>query len=246
MILVVPFIIITTLEKLPHFHQHAWLVALSRAVGPRLAAVGLVLAGQRHRSLSPPAEGSGAGSSRPAIVLFAYGRMLMREIGYVVRGFLTVRRDSLRVPLRGSLTVNADPDSGLFSGDLALHQSTINRALLGVSLFSATVQIEAESPVIGRVDPEGRMFAAVSVDAVIANVHAAGRALIRDDSCRTAMHAVVPLRSKPGFDLERGGRLVGRYHRPPFTGCGWLTPFVNLLVAGPGNAVVIDLIPDTL
>jgi hypothetical protein len=172
--------------------------------------------------------------------------MLMREIGYVVRGFLTVRRDSLRVPLSGSLTVNADPDSGLFSGDLALRQSTISRAVLGTSLFSATVQIEAESPVIGRVDPEGRMFAAVTVDAVLANVHAAGRAMISDGSCRTATHAVVPLRSKPGFNLERGGRLVGRYHRPPFTGCGWITPFVNLLVAGPGNAVVIDLIPRAL
>jgi hypothetical protein len=93
-------------------------------------------------------------------------RILMREIGYVVRGFLTVRRDSLRVPLSGSLMVSADPDSGLFSGDLALRQSTIRRAVLGASLFSATVQIEAESPVIGRVDPEGRMFAAVTVDAV--------------------------------------------------------------------------------
>jgi hypothetical protein len=56
----------------------------------------------------------------------------------------------------------------------------------------------------------------------------------------------VPLRSKPGFNLERGGRLVGRYHRPPFTGCGWITPIVNLLVAGPGNAVVIDLTPRAL
>jgi len=53
----------------------------------------------------------------------------------------------------------------------------------------------------------------------------------------------VPLRSRPGFDLERGGRLAGRYQRPPFTGCGWITPLVNLLVAGPGNAAVIDLIP---
>jgi hypothetical protein len=167
----------------------------------------------------------------------------MREIGYVVRGFLTVRRDSLRVPLNGSLTVKADPDSGLFSGDLALRPSAINRVLRGASLFSATVQIEAESPVIGRVDPEGRLFAAVTVDAVIADVRAAGRVLISDGSCRTATHAVVPLRSKPGFDLELGGRLVGRYHRPPFTGCGWVTPVVNLLVAGPGNAVVIDLIP---
>ena len=167
----------------------------------------------------------------------------MREIGYVVRGFLTVRRDSLRVPLSGSLTVTADPDSGLFSGDLALRPSSIRRAVLGASLISATVQIEAGSPVIGRVDPEGRMFAAVTVDAVIADVHAAGRALIRDGSCRTAAQAVVPLRSKPGFHLEHGGRLVGRYRRPPFTGCGWITPLVNLLVAGPGNAVVIDLIP---
>src|SRR5947207_15458632 len=73
-----------------------------------------------------------------AILLFAcasirpagspHRRVLMREIAYVVRGFLTVRRDSLRIPLSGSLTVRADPDSGLFSGDLTLHQSTINRA----------------------------------------------------------------------------------------------------------------------
>ena len=167
----------------------------------------------------------------------------MREIAYVVRGFLTVRRDSLRVSLSGSLTVRADPDSGLFSGDLTLHPATISQAVLGARLFSATVQIEAESPVIGRVDPEGRMFAAVTVDAVIATAHAAGRVLISDGSCRTATHAVVPLRSKPGFDLERGGRVVGRYHRPPFTGCGWITPLVNLLIAGSGNAVVIDLIP---
>jgi hypothetical protein len=169
--------------------------------------------------------------------------MRMREIGYVVRGFLTVRRDSLRVPLSGSLTVHADPDSGLFSGDLALRRSTVSRAVLGARLFSATVQIEAEGPVIGRIDAEGRMFATVTVDAVLADVRAARWALIRGGRCRTATQAVVPLRSKPGFSLEQGGRLAGRYHRPPFTGCGWITPYVNLLVAGPGNAAVIDLIP---
>jgi hypothetical protein len=170
----------------------------------------------------------------------------MCEIGYVVRGFLTVRRDSLRVPLSGSFVVDADPDSGLFSGELVLRPSAISRAVLGASLFSATVQIEAESPVIGRIDAEGRMFAAVTVDAVIADVHAAGWPLIRDGSCRTTTQAVVPLQSKPGFCLERGGRVVGRYQRPPFTGCGLITPVVNLLIAGPGNAVVIDLIPRAL
>ena len=167
----------------------------------------------------------------------------MREITYAVRGFLTVRQDSLRVPLSGSLAVRADPGSGLFTGDLVLHQATVSRTVLGASLFSAAVQIAPDSPVIGRVDDQGQLFATVTVDAVIAAAHAAGRTLISGGSCRTATHAVVPLHSKPGFDLEQGGRLAGQYHRPPFTGCGWITPFINLLVAGPGNAVVIDLIP---
>jgi hypothetical protein len=87
------------------------------------------------------------------------------------------------------------------------------------------------------------MSATVTVDAVITAVRAAGWTLINGGSCRTAAHAIVPLRSRPGFDLEQGGRLVGRYRRPPFTGCGWMAPLVNLLVVGPGNAVVIDLIP---
>jgi hypothetical protein len=69
--------------------------------------------------------------------------------------------------------------------------------------------------------------------------------VISGSSCRTSTHAVVPLRSKPGFSLEGGGRVVGVYHRPPFTGCGWITPLVNLLVAGPGNAVIMDLLPVT-
>jgi len=169
----------------------------------------------------------------------------MHEIAYAVRGFLTVRRNSLRVPLSGSLAVHADLESGLFTGDLDLRQSTISRTVLGASLFSTTVQIMAESPVIGRVDHESQMFATVTVDAIIAAVNAAGRTLLSSGSCRTATHAIVPLCSKPGFDLERGGRLVGRYYRPPFTGCGWITPLINLLAAGPGNAVVIDLLPRT-
>ncbi|MGE5286196.1 MAG: hypothetical protein ACM3ML_03130 [Micromonosporaceae bacterium] len=168
----------------------------------------------------------------------------MHEIAYTVRGFLIVRRNSLRVPLHGSLTLQVDRDSGLFGGDLALQPSTVSRTVLGASLFTSTVQITADSPVIGRVDREGQVFAAVTVDAVIA-AHAGGRTLISGDSCRTSTNAVIPLRSKPGFDLDRGGRLVGIYRRPPFTGCGWMTPLVNLLIAGPGNAVVTDLIPRT-
>ncbi len=173
------------------------------------------------------------------------GKLFMREIAYAVRGFLTVRRDSLRVPLNGSLTIREDPDSGLFTGDLVLRESAISRTILGASVLSATVQVTADSPVIGVIGGDGQMFATVTVNAVIDDVRTGGRTLMSGGSCRTSSHAVVPIRSRPGFELSEGGRLVGRYHRPPFTGCGRITPLVNLLVAGPGNAVVIDLIPVT-
>ena len=169
----------------------------------------------------------------------------MQEFGYTVRGFLTVRRDSVRIPLSGSLLVHADLSSGLFSGDLVLHESTIDRQVLGVSLFRGTVQIMAGTSVIGRVDQDGRLFAAATVEAIITSGHAAGRAWLGGGSCRTASQAIVPLRSRPGFSLERGGRVAGRYYRPPFTGCGWLTPLINLLATGSGNAAVLDLVPVT-
>jgi hypothetical protein len=169
----------------------------------------------------------------------------MQEIAYSVRGLLTVRGSSLRVALRGSLALRVDRDSGLFTGDLVLDESAVSRAVLGVSLLQASVKITPKSPVIGGFDHEGGILATVTVEAVITAARAAGRALLSGRSCRTATQAVVPLRSRPGFDLERGGRLAGRYHRPPFTGCGWITPVVNLMVAGPGNVVVIDLSPVT-
>jgi hypothetical protein len=169
----------------------------------------------------------------------------MQEIAYSVRGFLTVRGSSLRVALRGSLALRVDKDSGLFTGDLVLDESAVSRRVLGVSLLQANVQITPKSPVIGGFDHEGGILATVTVQAAITAARAAGRALLSGCSCRTATEAVVPLRSRPGFDLERGGRLAGRYHRPPFTGCGWITPVVNLVVAGPGNVVVIDLSPVT-
>jgi hypothetical protein len=169
----------------------------------------------------------------------------MDEIGYEVRGFLTIRKQALRAPLHGSLVLRVDRDSRSFSGDLELGESAVRRTVFGASLLRATVQITAESPVDGRIDREDQVSATVTVNAAIIALRVSGRNVVTGGCCRTATHAVVPLHSRPGFDLDRGGRLAGRYSRPPFTGCGRITPVINLLAAGPGNAVVIDLIPRT-
>lgn len=167
----------------------------------------------------------------------------MPEIACTVRGFLSVRRSSLRIPVRGSLAIHADPGSGVFTGELALGQTGLRRVVLGFRVLDVAVRITAESPVVGHVDPDGRLVAAVAVNAVLDTVHLCGRTVLSGGRCRTSTHAVVPLCSRPGFDLARGGRLTGHYQRPPFAGGGWITPLVNLLAAGPGNAIAIDLIP---
>jgi hypothetical protein len=166
-----------------------------------------------------------------------------QKIAYAAKGFITVRNSPLRVPLSGSLVVHADPDSGRFTGDLVLEPSAISWRVPRATLFTATVQITATSPAIGQIDHEGRLTALATVDAVIADVRAAGQTLVSDGSCRTATQALVPLRSAPGFSLERGGRLEGTYQRPPFIGCGAMTPLINLLISGSGNGIVIDLAP---
>jgi len=167
----------------------------------------------------------------------------MPELAFAVRGFLTVRRSPLRIPLRGWLALRTGPGPGAFAGVLTLGPSALSRTVLGARVLAATVQITADSPVVGHVDPDGRLIAAVAVNAVIGTLQVCGRTVLSGGGCRTAEHAIVPLCSRPGFDLTRGGRLTGRYHRPPFTGGGWITPVVNLVAAGPGNAVAIDLIP---
>jgi len=167
----------------------------------------------------------------------------MSEIAFAVRGFLTVRRSSLRIPLRGSLFIHTGLGSGVFTGDLTLAQTSLRRMVLGFRVLDVAVRITAESPVVGHLDEAGRLVAAVAVNAVLDRLRLCGRTVLSGGRCHTATHAVVPLGSRPDFDLAQGGRLTGSYHRPPFTGGSWVTPLVNLLAAGPGNAVVIDLIP---
>ena len=171
------------------------------------------------------------------------GGTLMDEIAYDVRGFITLRRDSERLPLGdrwrsgrigtrafspGISSSASPPSGGRCSGPGSSASPSRSWPLLPSSAGST-----------GKAGWSRRRWWTRSSP----DIRAAGRSLASGGSCRTATQAVVPLHSKPGFDLERGGRLAGRYYRPPFTGCGPVTPLVNLLAAGPGNAAVFDLVP---
>ena len=169
----------------------------------------------------------------------------MHEFGYTVQGFLTVRRDSVRIPLSGSLGIHTIRLRPVQRGSY-VRESIIERKVLDAE------PVPRHRPDHGRVPghrphrPRGQLFAVATVEAVITGGHAAGRTWLSNGSCRTASQAIVPLRSRPGFRAWSGAAAsASRCSRPPFTGCGWLAPIVNRSATGSGNAAVIDLVPVT-
>jgi hypothetical protein len=62
-------------------------------------------------------------------------------------------------------------------------------------------------------------------------------------NCHTSSPVVLPLHFQGPLDLAKGFAFSGTYDLPRLTGCGLLTPTLNLLMAGPNNPFNITLKP---
>ena len=59
-------------------------------------------------------------------------------------------------------------------------------------------------------------------------------------NCQTSP-ATIKLKSQKGFNVVNGGNLAGTYTIPDFSGCGVLTPVLNLTIPGSGNTIALKL-----
>jgi hypothetical protein len=59
-------------------------------------------------------------------------------------------------------------------------------------------------------------------------------------TCQSAP-ATIKLASLKGFSVVNGGNLAGTYTIPKFSGCGVLTPVLNLTIPGSGNTIALKL-----
>lgn len=64
-------------------------------------------------------------------------------------------------------------------------------------------------------------------------------------NCRTSSPVVLPLHNESPFplDVTKGLTFTGTYTIPNLTGCGLLTPTLNLLMAGPNNPFALNMKP---
>jgi len=145
---------------------------------------------------------------------------------------------------QGTFDGTIDIDTGALEGTLSLPPATSTIKVLGFSLATATFAIQPTGPVTGHVD-----LATMTV-----TVHSSFNFLITKaapsflpklnlvgNSCRGSKPVSVDLNGK--VNLAGPSTFTSTYTIPSFTGCGLLTPVLNLIIPGKGNTFSATFAP---
>jgi hypothetical protein len=144
----------------------------------------------------------------------------------------------------GTLTSTIDLTTDGVSSTMSLPPTTASFKEFGFIPVSATTEFVQDGPQTGTVNLSGGTITTTSQDTLkITNISVGGISIPLGNSCQTKTPASITLASQAGFSLTGGGELAGSYTIPKFAHCGLATPLINLIIAGPGNTLTIDLGP---
>lgn len=165
-------------------------------------------------------------------------------IDYTVHASTTLAKlhQTVTVP-PGTFTGKLDPATGRLRGTLMLPPASTTVALAGVGLVTATFSLVETRPVVGTVDLAAlTVTARSSFNVDIDSVDPLGLPVnLVGNSCTTSSPVTVTFAG--AFSLTGATSLSGDYTIPPLTGCGLLTPALNLLIPGPGNTFTAAFSP---
>ena len=168
-----------------------------------------------------------------------------------VGGTLGLKKLNQNIQLPASSTFNGEANitQGTISGHTAIPDFTTPVKLLGLVPTQVALSIKETSPTAGTLhfDPQanGIVDASVAADVRIRKLSLLGLSVPPGANCHTSSPVVLPLHgsaplTKLGID---GISFTGTYTLPRLTGCGLLTPTLNLLMAGPNNPFSLALKP---
>ncbi|MGH2981998.1 MAG: hypothetical protein ACRDKV_08155 [Solirubrobacterales bacterium] len=123
--------------------------------------------------------------------------------------------------------------------------TTVN--LLGLLPNHISLSITEAAPTTGtvRANPDGTTTTKVTVssDIRIKSLRAGVLPVPVGRNCHTSSPVVLNLEDTGPIDLLNGFAFDGTYTIPKLTGCGLVTPTLNLLMAGPNNPYSLTLKP---
>jgi hypothetical protein len=141
----------------------------------------------------------------------------------------------------GTLTSKVNLSNGKLTASLALPAATVSFKELGLIPVTATTEFVQDGPTTGQLNiSTGAVSTTSKIILKLTSMNIAGLPVPVPSTCQSAP-ATVQLASQKGFTVVNGGNLAGTYTIPDFSGCGVLTPVLNLTIPGSGNTIALKL-----
>jgi hypothetical protein len=141
----------------------------------------------------------------------------------------------------GSLTASDDLTTGAVSSSLSLPPITVSMTELGFIPVTATATMAQDGPATGGFNlSTNSISATASVIFKISKITVGGINVPVGSDCASSPFSV-SLTSGADFTINGGGPLAGSFTLPDMHHCGALTPFLNLVIPGPGNTFNLTL-----
>ncbi len=141
----------------------------------------------------------------------------------------------------GTLTSTVNLSNGKLTASLALPPATVSFKELGLVPVTATTEFVQDGPTTGQLNVStGAVSTTSKIILKLTSMTVAGLPVPVPSSCQSAP-ATIKLASLKGFSVVNGGNLAGTYTIPKFSGCGVLTPVLNLTIPGSGNTIALKL-----
>ncbi|MBD2899675.1 hypothetical protein amrb99_86610 [Actinomadura sp. RB99] len=159
---------------------------------------------------------------------------------FTLSGSSTIKGLNGKVALNGAVNATVD-GGGKVSADLTLNPTTGTFSLFGFIPATADIAFAPQGKTTGTLS--GTTLSTDTKTVVkIPSIKVFGMDLGVGSTCQTSAPADIPLKST-NFSVAGGGTLTGTYTLPGLTGCGFLTPLVSALAAGPGNTIDLKAAP---
>jgi hypothetical protein len=167
-----------------------------------------------------------------------------------VGGNLGVKKLNQNIPLPAGSTFNgsANLTQGTITGDTTIPNFTTTVKVLGIPTRIG-LSIKETAPVSGTLtfnsDGTVTLDAPAASDIRIRTLSLGLLTIPAGFNCHTSSPVVLPLHATAPLAtaLSSGLTFSGTYDLPKLTGCGLLTPTLNLLMAGPNNPFNVTFRP---
>lgn len=141
----------------------------------------------------------------------------------------------------GTLKSTVNLKNGKLTASLSLPPASVSFKEFGLVPVSATTEFVQDGPTTGQLNiSTGAVSTTSKIILKLTSMTVAGVPVPVPSSCQSAP-ATIQLASLKGFSVVNGGNLAGTYTIPDFSGCGLLTPVLNLTIPGSGNTIALKL-----